>query len=135
MVSKTRGAERAFLIEQVFDSWEEYQAYYKEACKIHSEGKRRRGVLKNIIRKYFEVEFKSSIKAPRYYYPENTDSIVLQIPTSGAKTRTRGEIRLRLLGEHQHVIGTTEMYMRDQIAMRLKVMGKKVRVTRQSRRK
>ncbi|MCB9027121.1 MAG: hypothetical protein H6625_12430 [Bdellovibrionaceae bacterium] len=36
MESKSRGAERAFLIEQVFDSWEEYQAYYEEACKVWS---------------------------------------------------------------------------------------------------
>lgn len=129
-MSTTNGRERSFLIEQIFSSWEEYEAYYEEACKVFSEGKRKRAVLKNIIRKYFEIEFKSSIKAPRYYYPENSQSIVLQIPSQGIQTRTKGEKRLRLLDEHQHVVGTTEMYVRDQIAMRLKVMGVKVKIKR-----
>lgn len=122
------GSDRSFLIEQIFSSWAEYEAYYEEACKVFSDGKRKRDVLKNIIRKYFEVEFKSSIKAPRYYYPENSQSIVLQIPSQGIQTRAKGEKRLKLLDEHQHVLGTTEMYVRDQVAMRLKVMGVKVKV-------
>ena len=127
MESKTRGSERIFLIEQIFESWEEYQAYYEEACKISVDGKRKKSVIKKLIRRYFEVEFKSSIKAPRYYYPEDRNSIVLQIPSNQLSSRSKGPRRQKHLDEHQHVLGTTEMYMRDQMAMRLKVMGVKVR--------
>ncbi len=118
---------RSFIIEQIFESWDEYRAYYEEACKIFSDGRRKKGVFKKIIRRYFEVEFKSSIKAPRYFYPEDSEAIVLQVPAGGSKTRNRGERRLRLLDEHQHVIGSTELYIKDQIAMRLKIMGVKLK--------
>lgn len=114
---------RAYLIDQIFDSWEEYQRFYAEACRITNTERKKRNVLKKIIRKYFEVEFKGSIKSPRYYYPENSESIVLQIPSSSLEARTRGVKRMRLLDEHQHVVGVTEMYIRDQIAMRLKIMN------------
>ena len=126
MKGVTKETERSLIIEQIFDSWDEYQAYYEEALKVFNEGKRKTGVLKRIIRKYFEIEFKTALKAPRYYYPEDSESIVLQVPTAGIRTRTKGEKRLRLLDEHQHVLGTTEMYIRDQIAMRMKIMGVKV---------
>lgn len=118
--------ERSLIIEQVFESWKEYQLYYEETLKIFSEGKRKKGILKRIIRKYFEIEFKSSLKTPRYYYPEDSESIVLQVPSSGVKNLKKDEKRLKLLDEHQHVIGTTEMYIRDQIAMRMKIMGVKI---------
>lgn len=124
---------RAFLIEVIFDSWEEYEAYYEEACRRSNASSRKRGILKKIIRRYFEVEFKTSLKAPRYYHPEDSESIVLQIPTHGIKTRARGEKRLRYLDDHQHVISTTEMYLRDQLAMRLKIMGVKVPLLRKRR--
>ena len=128
MNGSTKETERALLIEQVFDSWEEYQAYYEEALKIFHNGRRKNGLFKNIIKRNFEIEFKTALKAPRYHYPDDSDSIVLQVPSSGIKTRARGEKRMKLLDEHQHVIGTTQIYLRDQLAMRMKIMGVKVRV-------
>lgn len=129
MTNLQKGSERTFLIEQVFSSWEEYEAYYKEAGKVFNQGKKRRTILKNIIRKYFEIAFKP-IKAPRYYYPEDSESIILQVPNSQLKTQTKTEKRAKLLDEHQHVIGITEMYIRDQIAMRLKILGVRVNVSK-----
>ena len=132
MNNKSREGNRSFLLEQVFESWEEYQFYYEEACKVYSKNKKAKNILNKIIRRYLEVEFKSSLKAARYYYPEDSESIILQIPLRNMTTRGTGEKRIKLLDEHQHVIGTTEMYMRDQIAMRLKVLGAKVRYRRKT---
>ena len=92
----------------------------------------KKNILNKIIRKYFEIEFKNTLKSSRYYYPENSESIILQIPLRKMSARIAGEKRMKLLGEHQHVIATTEMYMRDQIAMRLKVLGVKVNSRRKN---
>ena len=127
-----KGAERIFLIEQIFNSWGEYEAYYKEAGKVLHKNKNRPTVLKNLIRRYFEVEFNSFIKSPRYHYPEGSESIVLQMPSKGLKPSIKNEKRMKILDEHQHVIGVTEMYITDQIAMRLKVLGVKVKVPKAS---
>lgn len=133
MANIKKSIERVFLIEQVFSSWEEYEAYYKEAGKVFNKGKRKRPILKNVIRRYFEVEFKP-IKSPRYHYPEDSESIVLQVPNHGFKTRrTINEKRIKLLDEHQHVVGITEMYIKDQIAMRLKILGVKVQISKNLR--
>ena len=113
MDDRSREGSRSFLIEQVFESWEEYQFYYEEACKVYSKNKKTKNILNKIIRRYLELEFKSSLKSARYYYPEGSESIVLQVPLRNMKTRVTGQKRIKLLDEHQHVIGTTEMYMRD----------------------
>ena len=122
-----KNSERTYIIEQIFDSWEEYKAYYEESSKIFS-GKKKKGILKRSIRKYFEIEFKPSLKLPRYYYPENSEKIVLQMSSKGKKGRVKEEKVLKLLDEHQHVVGTTEIYIRDQFAMRMKLMNAKISI-------
>lgn len=127
MNDSTAGAQRAYLIEQIFASWDEYEAYYDEACKIHTLGRKSKNNRKKTIRKYFEVEFKTSLKSRRYYYPADSEAIILQIPARGIKPQARSNQRNKLLDEHQHILGTTEMYIKDQIAMRLKIMGVKIK--------
>lgn len=119
---------RQYLIENVFSDFQEYQQYLVEALALFQDQiKKRNPTLKKYVPEFLEIEFVSTIRAPRLYIPRYTGSIVVQLPANGAAPRDRGAIRVRMLQRFASVLKTNEMAVAEEIAMRMKIMGRKPR--------
>lgn len=119
---------RQYLIEDIFKDFDEYQRFLVEALAIFQDQlKKRHPSMKKYVPEFLEVEFVNSIRAPRLYFPRYKGVIVVQLPANGEAPRSRSSIRVRTLQRFAAVVKINELAVAEEIAMRMKVMGKKPR--------
>lgn len=122
---------RQYFIEDIFESFQEYQSYLIRALSLfQDQQKKREPSLKKYVPEYLEVEFNSSIKAPRLYFPRYKSVIVVQLPAQGLATRSRSAVRVRSLQLYVALVKVNELAVADEIAMRMKVIEKKNKIRR-----
>ncbi len=125
---KNTSIGRQYLIEDVFSSFDEYQRFLVEALALFQDQiKKRNPSMKKYVPEFLEIEFINSIRSPRLYFPRYKGVIVVQIPANGAAPRSRSAIRVRMLSRFASVVKINELAVADEIAMRMKVMGRKPR--------
>ena len=119
---------RQYFIENIFSSFEEYQRYLIEALALFQDQiKKRNPSFKKYVPEYLEIEFVNSIRAPRLYFPRYKSTIVVQLPANGAAPRKRETIRTQMLQRFVAVVKINEIAVAEEIAMRMKILGKKTR--------
>ncbi len=117
---------RQYLIEEIFDSFAEYQSYLTKALSLFQDQQKKRSPsFKKYVPEYLEVEFNNSIKAPRLYFPRYQGIVVVQLPAAGLAPRRRALVRERTLQRFVGIIKINELAVADEFAMRMKVIERK----------
>lgn len=110
-------------IEDVFESYDEYQKYFLKALGILKGGEKKRNPAFNkVFPEELAIQFDKSIKAPRYRIPRFEGTIILVLPDNGLSPKKKAAIRNLKLDAHVGVIKVNEMACADQIAVRMKRM-------------
>ncbi len=129
---KTRNPEtepligRQFLIEDVFESFKEYQNYLLRALALFQDTEKKHNPsLRKYVPELLEIEFHASIKAPRLYFPRFKSVIVVQLPLQNTKTspKRRAAQRARMLIRFASVVKVNELAIADELAARMKIMN------------
>ena len=116
---------RHYYIEEIFADFAEYQKYLVKALSLLKDQKKARNpTLEKLVPERLEIHFDKSIKAPRYYIPRFTGIIVLELPDKGYSPKKKAFMRQFRLDSHIGAIKINEISCAEQIAMRMKVMGK-----------
>lgn len=119
---------RQYFLEEVFESFDEYQRYLIKALALfQDQQKKRNPSFKRYVPEFLEIEFESSIKAPRLYFPRYRGVIVVQLPANRLAPRKKAILRERMLQRFVAVVKINELSVADEIAMRMKVIEKKGR--------
>ncbi len=119
---------RQYFLEEVFESFSEYQRYLIKALALfQDQQKKRNPSFKRYVPEFLEIEFESSIKAPRLYFPRYRGVIVVQLPANRLAPRKKAVLRERMLQRFVAVVKVNELSVADEIAMRMKVIEKKGR--------
>lgn len=119
---------RQYFIEDIFESFQEYQQYLTRALSIFQDQlKKRNPTLKKYVPEYLEVEFDNSIKTPRLYFPRYRGVIVVQLPANRLAPRKRAMVRERTLQRFAAIVKINELAVADEFAMRMKVIERKTR--------
>ncbi len=114
---------RIYQIEDVFESFQEYQRYFMKALALFQDMKKSRNPsMKMIVPEYLEIEF-APIKAPRLYFPRCKGVIVVQLPEAGLSPKQKGVVRPKKLMEYSPLVKINEHYQGDQFAMRMKILS------------
>lgn len=116
---------RQYLLEEVFESFDEYQRYLSKALALfQDQQKKRHPTLKKYVPEYLEVEFDNSIKAPRLYFPRYKGVVVVQLPSNNLPPRKRALVREKTLHKFVAIVKINEMAIADEFAMRMKIIEK-----------
>jgi hypothetical protein len=116
---------RTYAIEEVFESFSEYQHYLTKALSLfQDQQKKRNPTLKRYVPEYLEIEFDASIKAPRIYFPRYRGVVVVQLPSNRLPARKRAVIRERNLMRYAGIVKMNEIAVGDELAMRMKLIEK-----------
>lgn len=125
---------RQFDIDEIFESFEDYQRYFTKALAVLKGGEKKRNPPFNkVFPEDLDVQFDKHIKAPRYRIPRFEGRIILMLPDRGLSPKKKALIRQMKLDAHIGVIKTNEMACADQIAMRMKVIEKSQRKPRRGK--
>lgn len=121
--SKELAIGRQYFLEDVFESFSEYQRYLTKALALfQDQEKKRNPTFKKYVPEYLEVEFDNSIKAPRLYFPRYKGVIVVQLPANQLAPKKRAAVRERMLQRFVGVIKINELAVADEFAMRMRVI-------------
>lgn len=126
-----------YQIEDIFESFQEYQHYLLKALATFQDMKKSRNPsFKAFVPEYLEIEF-ASIKSPRLYYPRYKSTIVVQLPEAGLSPKQKGTVRAEKLMEYSPLVKIKEVYMGDEFAMRIKILSpeKSKRIVRRNKKK
>lgn len=114
---------RIYQIEDIFESFQEYQHYFLKALSLFQDMKKSRNPsIRLLVPEYLEIDF-APIKSPRLYFPRYKGIIVVQLPEGNLSPKQRGIIRSRKLIEYSPIVKINEHYQGDQFAMRMKVLS------------
>jgi hypothetical protein len=126
-VADKKGAlGQQYYIEDIFDSYNEYQDYLLRAlASLKVQAKNRKPSLHQFVPERLEISFVKKLKAPRYYMPRFTGVIVLEVPDNNLSPQKKAAIRQMRLDSHIGVVKINELQCADQLAMRNKILDKK----------
>ena len=124
---------RQYMLEEIFESFSEYQHYLARSLALFQEQqKKRTPSLKKYVPEYLEIEFDSSIRAPRLYFPRYKGTIVVQLPAERLAPRKKSVVREKMLQRFVAVVKINELGVADEFAMRMKIIENSKRRRRKS---
>lgn len=121
-------AEMPLAVENVFENKEEYLMWFSEALSVIRGKAHKNNTLGSLVPEYVEVDFNSSIKAPRLYFPKTRPhTIVVQLPISKNSPRAKGFVREHKLPIYSSVKGRVEVAIADEFAIRFKLLSENIK--------
>ena len=123
MEAPTSSPERPYLIEEMFESYDEYHAYLVRALALFRDKvKRRSPTFSKYVPDSIRVEFLKDIKAPQIQFPRYSGIIVIQLPDQKFSPKKKAALRERALQKYVSVVKRNEIATADEIAMRMKIL-------------
>lgn len=126
---------RQYLIEDVFESFKEYQGYLLRALALFQDTEKKHNPnFRKYVPEFLEIEFNAAIKAPRLHFPRFKGVIVVQLPIQrgAGSPKQRAAQRERMLVKFASVVKVNELAVADELAVRMKIM-REVRRERRAR--
>lgn len=112
-----------YLVEEIFENYQEYAHYLVKALATFQDMKRSRNPsMRAIVPEYLEIDF-ANIKSPRLFFPRYKGTIVVQLPEGNLSPKQRGVVRARKLIEFSPLIKINEVSVGEQFAMRMKLLS------------
>lgn len=121
-MDETKTLLNRYLIEEIFESYEEYRLYLLKALATFQDMKKSRNPsLRAFVPEYLEIDF-ANIKSPRLYYPRYKGTIVVQFPEAKLSPKQKGVVRSQKLLEFAALVKINEVTVGEQFAMRMKLL-------------
>ena len=115
-------------IESIFKDKDEYLLWFKVALSV-VRGKSKKGhSVSSLVPEYVEIDFNSSAKAPRLYFPKSQpDTVVVQLPAEKSSSRAKGLVREHKLPVYSSIKGRIEVAIADELAIKFKLLSENLK--------
>lgn len=116
---------RQYVLEEIFEDFDEYQTYLLKALALCQDGEKKRNpTFSKYVPNKLGVEFEKGIKAPQFEFPRYKGMILLQLPDQKLSPRKKAVQREIALKRYAAVVKRVEIATAEEIAMRMRVLEK-----------